>query len=180
MSSFKEIVTKAVIGKAKKTNSNSFTLTPEEMPNTVLGCWVINHSFNGVKGTNGSVTINGNFDVNVWYSYDNDTKTAVTTRKFSYTDAINVPIKDNSKIDSNSEIIVNALKQPTVTDVKIIGELVNLKIEKELGIEVIGNATVKIQVEDDYDEYEEVYDEENNDELNINVDDLNDDYLENK
>ena len=27
---------------------------------------------------------------------------------------------------------------------------------------------------------EEVYDEENNDELNINVDDLNDDYLENK
>ena len=30
------------------------------------------------------------------------------------------------------------------------------------------------------DDYEEVYDEENNDELNINVDDLNDDYLENK
>ena len=83
-------------------------------------------------------------------------------------------------VESNSEIIVNALKQPTVTDVKIIGELVNLKIEKELGIEVLGNATVKIQVEDDYDDYEEVYDEENNDELNINVDDLNDDYLENK
>ena len=61
-----------------------------------------------------------------------------------------------------------------------VGELVNLKIEKELGIEVLGNATVKIQVEDDYDDYEEVYDEENNDELNINVDDLNDDYLENK
>ena len=77
-------------------------------------------------------------------------------------------------------LFVNALKQPTVTDVKIIGELVNLKIEKELGIEVLGNATVKIQVEDDYDDYEEVYDEENNDELNINVDDLNDDYLENK
>lgn len=137
------------------------------------------HSFRGVNNL-GKVNVSGSFDVNVWYSYDNDTKTAVTTRKFSYTDAINVPIKDNSKIDSNSEIIVNALKQPTVTDVKIIGELVNLKIEKELGIEVIGNATVKIQVEDDYDDYEEVYDEENNDELNINVDDLNDDYLENK
>ena len=140
---------------------------------------VITHSFRGVNNL-GKVNVSGSFDVNVWYSYDNDTKTAVTTRKFSYTDAINVPIKDNGKIDSNSEIIVNALKQPTVTDVKIIGELVNLKIEKELGIEVIGNATVKIQVEDDYDDYEEVYDEENNDELNINVDDLNDDYLENK
>ena len=43
MASFKEIVTKAVIGKAKKTSSNEFLLTPEEAPNTVLGCWVINH-----------------------------------------------------------------------------------------------------------------------------------------
>lgn len=43
MSSFKEIVTKAVIGKAKKTNNANFLLTPEEKPNTILGCWVINH-----------------------------------------------------------------------------------------------------------------------------------------
>ena len=179
VASYKEIVTKTVIGKGKKTFTDTRRKKIENNPSTILGCWVINHNFEGVKNRD-SVTINGSYDVNVWYSYDNDTKTAVTTRKFSYTDAINVPIKDNSKIDSNSEIIVNALKQPTVTDVKIIGELVNLKIEKELGIEVIGNATVKIQVEDDYDDYEEVYDEENNDELNINVDDLNDDYLENK
>ena len=176
---YKEIVTKTVIGKGKKTFKNDYELTTDTDVDTVLGCWVINHSFRGVNNL-GKVNVSGSFDVNVWYSYDNDTKTTVTTRKFSYTDAINVPIKDNGKIESNSEIIVNALKQPTVTDVKIIGELVNLKIEKELGIEVLGNATVKIQVEDDYDDYEEVYDEENNDELNINVDDLNDDYLENK
>ena len=148
MSNFKEIVTKAIIGKCKKKVISSYDIECDEKPNTILGCWVINHSFRGVNNL-GKVNVSGSFDV-------------------------------NSKIDSNSEIIVNALKQPTVTDVKIIGELVNLKIEKELGIEVIGNATVKIQVEDDYDDYEEVYDEENNDELNINVDDLNDDYLENK
>ncbi len=179
MSNYKEIVTKAIIGKCKKKIVSSYDIECEETANTILGCWVINHSFRGVNNL-GKVNVTGSFDVNVWYSYDNDTKTAVSTRKFSYTDAINVPIKDNNKIDSNSEIIVNALKQPTVTDVKIVGELVNLKIEKEIGIEVIGNATVKIQVEEDYDEYEEVYDEENNDELNINVDDLNDDYLKDK
>lgn len=43
MSSYKEIVTKAVIGKAKKTSKNEVSLTPEENVNTVLGCWVINH-----------------------------------------------------------------------------------------------------------------------------------------
>ena len=43
MSSYREIVTKSVIGKGKKTFSNSYTLVPEEKPTTILGCWVINH-----------------------------------------------------------------------------------------------------------------------------------------
>ena len=43
MSSFKEIVTKAIIGKGKKYFKNNYTLTPEVEPTTVLGCWVINH-----------------------------------------------------------------------------------------------------------------------------------------
>lgn len=177
MSNFKEIVTKAIIGKCKKRLTSNYEIECEEKPNTILGCWVINHSFRGVNNL-GKVNVTGNFDVNVWYSYDNDTKTAVCTRKFNYSDVINVPLKDNSKLNNDCDIIVNALKQPTVTDVKIKNDLVNLKIEKELGIEVVGNATVKVQVEEDYDDYEEVYDNENNDELNINVDDLNDDYLE--
>ena len=179
MSNFKEIVTKAIIGKCKKKIVSNYEVQCDEKPNTILGCWVINHSFRGVNNL-GKVNVSGSFDVNVWYSYDNDTKTAVCSRKFTYTDAINVPIKESSKLDSNSEIIVNALKQPTVTDVKINDDLVSLKIEKELGIEVIGNATVKVQVEDNFDDYEEVYDEENNDELNINVDELDDDYLDKK
>ena len=154
MSSYKEIVTKAVIGKAKKTNSHEYNLKPEEDANTVLGCWVINHSFNGSKSSDGSVLVNGSFDVNVWYSYDTDKKTAVTTRKFSYTDKLNVPIKQDSNMDSASEIIVRCLKQPTVSNVKIDGGVVNLDIEKEMGVEIVGDTKVKISVEDDYDDYD--------------------------
>ena len=43
MSSFKEIVTKAIIGKGKKHFKNSYSITTENVPTTVLGCWVINH-----------------------------------------------------------------------------------------------------------------------------------------
>lgn len=43
MAGFKEIVTKAVIGKAKKTNTMHFSFTPDETVSTILGCWVINH-----------------------------------------------------------------------------------------------------------------------------------------
>ena len=43
LSAFKEIVTKAVIGKGKKYYKNSYTIETDNIPTTVLGCWVINH-----------------------------------------------------------------------------------------------------------------------------------------
>lgn len=43
MASFKEIVTKAVIGKGKKTFTSTNSIMPEIEPTTILGCWVINH-----------------------------------------------------------------------------------------------------------------------------------------
>ena len=174
MANFREIVTKAIIGKAKKTSGNTFKLETEEKPNTILGCWVINNTFNGANN-NGSVLITGSFDVNVWYSYDNDTKTAVSTKRFSYSDKMNVPLKNDTVLDNNSEIIVRSLKQPTVTDVQIIDGIVNLTIEKELGVEIIGNTKVKISVEDLDDDYDEIEEE-----VNLDTIEVNEDYLEDK
>lgn len=173
MASFKEIVTKAVIGKAKKTSSNEFLLTPEEVPNTVLGCWVINHKFSGSKNSSGKVLVNGSFDVNVWYSYDNDKKTAVSTRNFIYNDTMNVPLKEDHNLNDASEIIVRCLRQPTVSNVKIEDNAVKLSIEKELGVEIVGDTKVKVSVEDDEDDYEEIFDEKDIDE----IDEVNDNYL---
>lgn len=175
MSNYREIVTKAVIGKAKKTSSNDYSFEPEEIPNTVLGCWVINNSFNGTNN-NGIVLINGSFDVNVWYSYDSDTKTAVSTRKFNYSDKMNVPLKNNTSYSENSEIIINSLKQPTVTNVSIKDGKIELTIEKEMGVEIVGNTKVKISVEDYDDDYEEILD----DEIVNEVDNINEEYLEDK
>ena len=150
MDNYKEIVTKAVIGKAKKSSVDSFKVETTEAPDTVLGCWVINHKFNGINN-NGEVLINGGYDINVWYSYDNNTKTTVSTKTFNYTDKINVNIKEKS---SNSEIIVRSLKQPTVSDVKIDNNMVDVTVEKELAVEVVGDTKIKVSVEtieDDYD-----------------------------
>ena len=171
MSSFKEIVTKAVVGKAKKTSKNDYSLQPEENPNTVLGCWVINHKFRGFK-KGSDVVVDGSFDVNVWYSFNNDSKTAVDTRTFNYEDTMNMKL-DASDID-NEDIIIKALKQPTVSDVKIKDGIINLTVEKDLGVEVVGNTKVKIAVEDEYDdEYDEIVDIDNDPEL----DKITDDYL---
>lgn len=159
MSNFKEIVTKAVVGKAKKTSSGDYVIKTEEVPNTILGCWVINNTFSGTNN-NGSVSINGAFDVNVWYSYENDTKTAVSKERFNYNDIMNIRLKDNQNVTDASEIIVRCLKQPTVTEVRIDEGLVRLNIEKELGVEIVGDTKIKVSVEDDEDEYEVIVDEE--------------------
>lgn len=173
MSNYKEIVTKAVVGKAKKISSGNYELNTNHVPNTVLGCWVINHSFNGTNN-GGSVLINGSFDVNVWYSYDNDTKTEVSTERFNYVDSMNIRLKDNNIITNKSEIIVRSLKQPTVTEVKIDDGLVKLSIEKELGVEIVGDTKLKVSVEEDEDEYEVITDSEVTDSV---IDEINEDYL---
>ena len=80
---YKEIVTKAVIGKGKKYYKNKYSIQTEHTPTTVLGCWVINHNFKGYE-ENGKIIVDGSFDVNIWYSYDNDSKTTVITKKINY------------------------------------------------------------------------------------------------
>ena len=74
LSAYKEIVTKAVIGKGKKYYKNTYTINTENTPTTILGCWVINHKFKGTE-VNNKIVITGSFDVNLWYSYNNDNKT---------------------------------------------------------------------------------------------------------
>ena len=147
-SNFKEIVTKTVVGKGRKTFKTNYSLTPENTPNTVLGCWVINHNFTGTNRKN-EVTVNGTFDVNVWYSYDNDSKTAVTTRSFNYQEILRLRVKDYDSLSNDNEIIVRSLKQPTVQDVNIKGNDVHLNIEKELGVEIVGESKVKIAILED-------------------------------
>lgn len=175
MANYKEIVTKAVVGKAKKNSISKFSVKPEEKPDTILGCWVINHSFEG-KNENGVVGINGAFDVNVWYSYNNDTKTAVTTKRFNYSDKMNIRLKDGARLNDAAEIIVRSLNQPTVTDVKINNDIVELSIEKELGVEVVGNTMIKVSVEEDPDDYELIEDIDDN-EVESEVESIDENYL---
>ena len=172
MAYFKEIVTKAVIGKGKKTTNLDHKIETDDNINTVLGCWVINHNFSGVNSNN-KILVNGEYDINVWYSYDNNTKTNVLVRRFNYNDTMNVKIKENSEVNNNSEIIVRALTQPSVTDVIVNGTTIDLSVHKEMGVEVIGDAMVKVSVEEENDDYEEIID----DEVSEIDKDINEDYL---
>lgn len=162
---YKEIVTKAVIGKGKKYFKNSYNLLAENNANTILGCWVINHEFSGsVK--NDKVVIDGNFDINIWYSYDDDKKTAVASKNISYSETVSVKLKNNTSI-TGSDIIVRALKQPSCSNVKVKDDVIEFDIEKELGIEVVNDAKVKIAIEDDEEPWETLDDDAETQEAKI-------------
>ena len=153
MATYKEIVTKAVIGKGKKVYSDKYTITPEINPTTVLGCWVINHNFRGYPSS-GKIVIDGSFDVNIWYSFDGDTKTNVINKKINYSVCEAVRTRSDSSITDDTEVIVRSLKQPTCSNVSIVDGNIEFTIDKELGIEIIGDTKAKILVEDDDDEWD--------------------------
>ena len=161
MNNYKEIVTKAVVSKGKKLFTSTNTVTVNN-PSTILGCWVINHNFNGVKEGN-KIIIDGSYDVNIWYSYDNDTKTDVVRETNKYSEVINMRERDNS---SGEEIIVRSLKQPNCVKVDIDNNNIVYTIEKELGIELVGDIKVKIEANLEEDPWDEIVEDNTMDEIN--------------
>lgn len=157
MANYKEIVTKAVIAKGKKTFTDDYTVSVSNRPSTILGCWVINHNFNGVK-INDEIRITGSYDVNIWYSYDNDTKTEVLKETREYTEVVR--LRDREEDTSGEEIIVRSLKQPSCIKVDVVDGNIKYVIEKELGIELVGDIKVKIEANVEEDPWEEILEEE--------------------
>ena len=135
MASYKEIVTKAIVGKGKKFFKNNYSIEATG-PTNVLGCWVINHKFKGYKSGD-KVGVDGSFDVNIWYSYENDSKTAVINKNIKYNDLFNVKVREDAASSVDTEIIARTLKQPTCSGVNISNGVISFGIEKELGVEIL-------------------------------------------
>ena len=179
MANTREIVTKAVVGKGKKNFTTTKSVTPEFNPNTILGCWVINHNFKGTKNGN-KINIEGSYDVNIWYSCDNDTKTEVVKDTNKYKEEVNVPNTRDEDI-TNEDVIIRSLKQPTCTKCDIVDGKIEYVIEKELGIEIVGDVKVKIAYDEDEDPWDSLNDDKDEEKLEEASDkidkEVNEEYL---
>lgn len=179
MAAYKEIVTKAVIGKGKKHYKNTYSITTEQIPTTVLGCWVINHKFEGFEENN-KITVTGSFDVNIWYSYDNDTKTTVTTETINYKEVTSVNQKATTD-STTKDIIVRSLRQPSCINAKENGKSIDFEIEKELGIEVVGDTKVKIAIEEDEEPWDLLDDDFSLEDIDKQIDrEIKEDFIDKK
>ena len=145
MSSYREIVTKAIIGKCKKTTTANFEIECEQKPDTILGCWVINHNFKATLNQK-KVDVNGCFEIDVWYSYDDNTKTDIARASKKYSDTIKVRELICDNVSEESDIIVRVLQQPTCTNACITDEGIEVEIVFELQVEVIGETKMMVTV----------------------------------
>ena len=176
MSVFKEIVTKAIIGKGKKYYKNTYTIDTEFEPTTVLGCWVINHKFKGSE-VGEKIVVDGSFDVNIWYSYDNDTKTTVITKKIKYSEEANVRQRETTD-STTKDIIVRSLKQPNCINAEIKEKTISIEIEKEIGIEILVDTKIKVAVEETEEPWDNLDDNSYNEEIEKEItNNIKEDYL---
>ena len=109
---YREIVTKAVIGKGKINNSGEVILKSTNVVSKVLGCWIINHYFVS-NFENGKVFARGKYDVHVWCGYNNDSDTEIYKQTIDYIEEFPLKLKDDEEIDENNEFVIKCIKYPT-------------------------------------------------------------------
>ncbi|XMB66170.1 outer spore coat protein CotE [Mycoplasmatota bacterium zrk1] len=152
MNEIREIVTKAVVGKGKKKFNLVERVNPANKAFSVLGCWIINNDFRALK-SNSEVNLKGSFEINIWYSYDNNSKTDVTKKVITYSNVIPTTKVVNDTLGSPEEVTVRMLQQPTCVDAKITGDSIEVEVIYEVVAEVIGETKMKVTVFDQSDQY---------------------------
>jgi len=145
MNEIREIVTKAVVGKGKKLIRLRNTVTPDNVAFSILGCWVINHEFEAGLNDN-TVEIDGTLEVNIWYSYDNNTKTDVAKQVLRYRENIRTRKLVKEISGDNRDVIVRVLQQPTCTNASIKDDEIEVEIVLEILAEIIGETKMMVTV----------------------------------
>lgn len=164
---YREIVTKAVVGKGVISNEGEIIVSTDYSVSKVLGCWIINHMYDSVLD-NGKVFAKGKYDVHIWCGCDCDTQTIIHKQTVDYNEEFKMSMKQNDSVCGSNELFIKCLKYPSCSGLTLNSDgTINVKIEKELRIDVIGEVKLKVQISNE----EEWI---NNEDLNgINVDYLN-------
>lgn len=154
MPEFREIVTKAVVGKARKFVQTNCTIEPTEeiqIPlSCVLGVWAINSVIDDekIRRVGENIIIPFSFQVDVWVAFDDNKQTVRLSKNFSGEDTVKVKICDDDILDPELDIRVTVIQHPNASEATIINDCreVCVVVEREYVVELLGNTKICIQV----------------------------------
>jgi spore coat protein E len=143
----REIITKAVCGKGRRFSQSSHNITPAHTPTSILGAWVINNQYEAVKADDG-VEVVGTYDINIWYSYDRNTKTDVAKETVSYVEVVPLSYLDKKHRPSTAEVSAAAVQEPNCVEASISsrGDYVVIRVEREFQVEMVAETKVCVVV----------------------------------
>lgn len=142
---YREIIASAVCGRGSKYSQTTYTLRPANRPTTIGGCWVMNHSCEA-ELVGDFVEVHGRCDINVWYSYNGNSETAVAKDTISYVEQIALRDLDTDADRETREVKVRVLQNPNCLDATVTGNgsEILVRVEKEIGVEVIGKTKLTV------------------------------------
>ncbi len=162
MNEIREIVTKAVVGKGKKLIRIQNNVIPTNEPYSILGCWIINHEFTATLDGD-LVKVDGNYEINIWYSYDHNAATDIARADIVYNEVIKTRQIVCDVNNSSKDVIVRVCQHPTCTNAAITEDGICVDIIIELIVEVIGETKMIVTVfapTDVTEEYEDDFENE--------------------
>lgn len=157
MNEIREIVTRAVVAKGKKVFNLVEKVKTKEKPYSILGCWIINHEFEASR-INEVVKLDGEFEINIWFSTNNNTKTDIIRETITYKKEITTKTIVKDYLENTDDILARIIQHPTVTNAKIIEDMVQVDITFEIIAEIIGETKMKVTVFKEVENWEEEID----------------------
>jgi spore coat protein E len=157
MNEIREIVTRAVVAKGKKVFNLVEKVKTKEKPYSILGCWIINHEFEASK-INEVVKLDGEFEINIWFSTNNNTKTDIIRETITYKKEITTKTVVKNYLENTDDILAKIIQHPTVTNAKITDDYVQVDITFEIIAEIIGETKMKVTVFKETENWEEEID----------------------
>ena len=101
----------------------------------------------------------------------------VANKKVEYNDTFNVRLRNQADLSDETDIIVRTLYQPNCSDVRIDGNKISFTIEKELGVEIVGETKMKIAIEEEEDPWDVIEDDVKEEDLEKIDEEVQEEYL---
>lgn len=136
-----EIITKATICKGFKKSINKYEFKVDCI-DKVLGCWITNHHYQALI-SDGIPIIQGSYDIHLWYCVNCDSELLKET--VNYQEVMDLVKKDNRSITINDELYPTCKNNPKCILVKLNNNVINIEIEKEMSLKIVGEATILVE-----------------------------------
>lgn len=177
---YREIFVKAVCARGKKSFRQTHSFKPTHEPERILGCWVANHRCMARPSTE-SVVVDGQYDVNVWYTYSDNSQTEIVKGTICYTEQVPVDSIGGDRFGPEAEVRATVVQEPHCVAKTLkqsedgTGTVIQIEISKEYYSEVVAETKLVVRAvpASALDN-----DEKKDDDWDIDVDDMVDDFAE--